>query len=185
MALVELERQRRAYAEVKKRLWGPTPVAVRPEPKPKPVILAKPKQRPAPTPPITDDEYVARMFLDAPRPPRPLSVREIQVAVCQRYGISRDDMLSKRADRKIAIPRHIAIYLARELTRFSLYQVGLFFRRHHTSALNSAQRAEEWIAKDPKVREIVDDLRERFCTPPIAELPRADTSDPPFLPPAE
>lgn len=77
---------------------------------------------------------------DAPIGPAPvigkITIRKIQEVVSTFYGVRRLDMASKRRTAKDTLPRHIAMYLSRELTPHSLPEIGQRFGgRDHTSAL--------------------------------------------------
>ena len=43
-------------------------------------------------------------------------MREIQERTCEAFGITLDELLSAAAPRRVAWPRQVAMYLARELT---------------------------------------------------------------------
>ncbi len=62
------------------------------------------------------------------------------------------------------MPRHAAMYLARELTDHSWQEIGLHFkRRNHSAAIFGHKRTAERLCLDPdfheRVREIVSALR--------------------------
>ena len=70
------------------------------------------------------------------------TVRSIQDAVCENYGISRKDMLSCRRSRHLADARHVAFYLARELTARSYSEVGRMFNRDHSTVTYGCKKVE-------------------------------------------
>ncbi len=76
-----------------------------------------------------------------------ITVELIQRTVSDYYKIKVADMYSKRRPNSIAMPRQVAMYLAKELTQKSLPEIGeLFGGRDHTTVLHavrkvSAQRA--------------------------------------------
>lgn len=53
-----------------------------------------------------------------------LTIDTIQKRVADYYQLRHSDMLSKRRPNNIAIPRQIAMYLARILTKHSLQEIG-------------------------------------------------------------
>jgi hypothetical protein len=66
------------------------------------------------------------------------SVRHIQKHVCEFYSLPLNDMLSQRKDQRTVRARHIAIYLARTLTRLSLPQIAKRFGgRDHSTVIHA------------------------------------------------
>jgi Bacterial dnaA protein helix-turn-helix len=93
-------------------------------------------------------------------------VRDIQHAVCDRYGVTLNDMLSPRRTAAIVRPRQVAVYLARELTLLSLPQIGARFGgRDHTTVLVSHRKVGRLIAADANLAAEVTALRELLTAP--------------------
>jgi chromosomal replication initiator protein len=67
------------------------------------------------------------------------SVSAIQEAVCSVLGVSRQDLLSPRRTALISRARHIAMYLARDLTSLSLAQIAREFGRDHSTVLHAVR----------------------------------------------
>jgi chromosomal replication initiator protein len=73
-----------------------------------------------------------------------ISVENIQKTVADFYKIKVADMYSKRRPANIALPRQIAMYLAKELTQKSLPDIGdLFGGRDHTTVLHAVRKISE------------------------------------------
>ncbi len=71
----------------------------------------------------------------------PTTVESIQKVVSDFYGIKTTDMHSKRRTSNIALPRQIAMYLAKELTQKSLPEIGkMFGGRDHTTVLYAVKK---------------------------------------------
>jgi chromosomal replication initiator protein len=88
------------------------------------------------------------------------SAEEIQAAVAAHYGISRPELLSPSRAARIAWPRQVAMYLARELTGQSLPAIGRDFGgRDHTTVMHACKRAATRIDSDRDARAAVDKLR--------------------------
>jgi chromosomal replication initiator protein len=68
------------------------------------------------------------------------SIPAIQDAVCAVLGLSRDDLLSSSRSPKITRGRHLAMYLARELSGLPLAQIAREFRRDHSTVLHAVRR---------------------------------------------
>ncbi len=77
-----------------------------------------------------------------------ITVENIQKTVADYYKIKVADMYSKRRPANIALPRQIAMYLAKELTQKSLPEIGeLFGGRDHTTVLYAVRKISEARAK--------------------------------------
>jgi chromosomal replication initiator protein len=113
--------------------------------------------------PLTGE--LAREVLDSlyPRAVSPgrgtRTVAEIQAATCEHFGISPDELLSTARVARVARPRQLAMYLARELTGESLPAIGRQFGgRDHTTVLHAWRRTCARIADDDTTREAVEKL---------------------------
>jgi chromosomal replication initiator protein len=72
---------------------------------------------------------------------RQIGVENIQKTVADFYKIKVADMYSKKRPASIARPRQIAMYLAKELTKKSLPEIGeLFGGRDHTTVLHAVRK---------------------------------------------
>jgi chromosomal replication initiator protein len=70
-----------------------------------------------------------------------ITVELIQKTVADYYKIKVADMYSKRRPSNIAMPRQVAMYLAKELTQKSLPEIGeLFGGRDHTTVLHAVRK---------------------------------------------
>jgi len=109
---------------------------------------------------------LAQEVLDTLNPPagrgpsaRPHSISEIQVAACKQFGISSEELVSTSRTARVAWPRQVAMYLARELTSESLPAIGRHFGgRDHTTVLHAWRRTAARIAVDEASREAVENL---------------------------
>jgi chromosomal replication initiator protein len=87
------------------------------------------------------------------------TVAEIQAATCEQFGVSPDELLSSARAARIAKPRQLAMYLARELTGESLPAIGRQFGgRDHTTVLHAWRRTSARIDDDTATREAVESL---------------------------
>jgi chromosomal replication initiator protein len=108
------------------------------------------------------DAHLATDVLDQIHParrPAVLSVRGIQVAVASAYEISPEDLISASRATRIAWPRQVAIYLARELTDATLTAIGAAFGgRNHATVLHACKRVSDRAATDSEAGAEVDQL---------------------------
>ncbi len=81
-----------------------------------------------------------------------VTVELIQKTVADYYKIKIADMYSKRRPIAIALPRQVAMYLAKELTQKSLPEIGeLFGGRDHTTVLHAVRKITGERSKNPEM----------------------------------
>jgi chromosomal replication initiator protein len=90
---------------------------------------------------------------------RACSIADIQTAACAQFNISLEELISSTRSARVAWPRQLAMYLAREFTAESLPAIGRHFGgRDHTTVLHAHRRATARIASDADARQAVDKL---------------------------
>jgi chromosomal replication initiator protein len=83
-----------------------------------------------------------------------VTVENIQKTVAEYYKIRIADLLSKRRSRSIARPRQVAMALAKELTSYSLPEIGdAFGGRDHTTVLHACRRVKELRESERRIGE--------------------------------
>ncbi len=98
-----------------------------------------------------------------PQRPREITIGMIQEEVCHLYGISVEELTGRRRDRKIVVPRQVAMYLSRDLTTKPLMEIGMAFgKKDHTTVLHSCGKVEEELKKDSAFKDNVEKLRIRI-----------------------
>jgi chromosomal replication initiator protein len=85
---------------------------------------------------------------------RQISVENIQKTVADFFKIKVADMYSKKRPASIAHPRQVAMYLAKELTKKSLPEIGeLFGGRDHTTVLHAVRKVGSERTKNPELNQ--------------------------------
>lgn len=97
------------------------------------------------------------------RPAR-IEVIAIQREVCRRYHVTVADLKSPRRSANVVRPRHIAMYLAKELTTNSYPRIARYFGRDdHTTPLSAVKKIQKLrqvdSALDEELSEIIGLLR--------------------------
>ncbi len=100
----------------------------------------------------------------------PLSIAAIKDEVASRYHLKRHDLEGTSRRKEITQARHIAIYLARELTAHSFPAIGKQFGdRDHTTVIHAYLKIKALIEEAPllhsEVKEIQESLGARFRIP--------------------
>ncbi len=121
--------------------------------------------------PLTSDlavEVLDGLYPQTAGAHRTRTVEEIKDAACRQFGLSTDELTSSSRTARVAWPRQVAMYLARELTGESLPAIGRHFGgRDHTTVLHAWRRASARVASDESSRQAVEKLcRELGCPPP-------------------
>jgi chromosomal replication initiator protein len=89
-----------------------------------------------------------------------LTIETIQKRVADHYQIRHSDMTSKRRPNNIAIPRQIAMYITRTLTKHSLQEIGdAFGGRDHGTVIHACKAVDNMMEQDASVRGSVEFLK--------------------------
>ncbi|MDP9800917.1 chromosomal replication initiator protein [Arcanobacterium wilhelmae] len=88
-----------------------------------------------------------------------ISAAMIMAQVAGYFGIAAADLKSPARTRSLTMPRHIAMYLCREMTDLSLPKIAeVFNRRDHTTVLNALRKVEALMAERQAVFNQVSEL---------------------------
>jgi chromosomal replication initiator protein len=91
-----------------------------------------------------------------------ISIDRIQELVCERFGVTRDELTGDRRSQNIVYPRQVAMYLSRELTDSSLPKIGKEFGgRDHTTVIHATSKIARLIREDRSVYNLVQELTAR------------------------
>jgi chromosomal replication initiator protein len=92
-----------------------------------------------------------------------VTIERIQEVVCERFGMSREELCSHKRSQNIVYPRQVAMYLSRELTDSSLPRIGRHFGdRDHTTVLHANTKIQRMIKADRSVYNLVQELTARI-----------------------
>lgn len=92
------------------------------------------------------------------------TIRSIQRATCDVYGADLKDLLSERRTWDIVLPRHVSMYLARELTELSSIRIARATgNRDHTTALNAYQKIEKLLRSNAQLAANIAEIKRRLA----------------------
>ena len=92
-----------------------------------------------------------------------LNGKQIAQAVAEYYHISEEAMCGKQRDKHIVMPRQIAMYLIRQETEVSLFEIGqLFGGRDHSTVLHACEKIDREININPTLRREIVAIREQL-----------------------
>ena len=90
-------------------------------------------------------------------------IQRIQRVVAEYYNVTVDDLKSKKRVSTIAFPRHIAIYLSRQLTDESFPRIGMAFGgRDHSTVMSSCEKIKEELKTNNQLVKIIDEITKKL-----------------------
>jgi len=90
-----------------------------------------------------------------------LTLDEVLAGVCRYYNVELERLKSKQRDRDIAWPRQVAMYVLREETHTSLFQIGhALGGRDHTTILHGYEKVHAEVTSNERVRREIAQLLE-------------------------
>jgi chromosomal replication initiator protein len=96
--------------------------------------------------PITRSLAISALADLAQQSTRQVRLADVEQAVCDVFGVDREDLRSERKSRAIHEPRMLAMWLARRYTRAAWSEIGEFFgRRSHSTVISAHKRVEQLI----------------------------------------
>ena len=97
-------------------------------------------------------EALRHLVKSKPAPAR-IATDDIIDVVCEHYNVRMNDLLSQRRTKNLAFPRHVAMFLTKELTQLTLTEIGSFFGgRDHSTVLHAINKIKGLRLKDPDLR---------------------------------
>ena len=134
------------YRDARDRLWNPPSIRI--------IAAPPPKAAPPPSRPPVDHDP------DAP----PLTVDDIPIIIRVVAGFYRIKVVAITSpDRRyrLIVPRYVAIHLARVMTHATTTQIGVAFRRDHSTIVTALSKMDGKLEADPMMVRTVKRLRER------------------------
>jgi chromosomal replication initiator protein len=93
-----------------------------------------------------------------------ITIEQIQKTVASHYRLRLEELKSKNNSRHIAVPRQVAMYLCKRLTKHSFPEIGREFGgKHHTTVIHSVEKIENLVSKDQIFHRVVSDLMDSLC----------------------
>ncbi len=94
---------------------------------------------------------------------REVTVESIQKTICDYYNLKINDLKAKRRTKNIALPRQVAMYLARKHTSTSFPIIGSKFGgRDHSTVIHAAKTIEKKIKEDPQMQTTIEKLEKNL-----------------------
>ena len=107
------------------------------------------------------DEVIS--IIDPGNIPIEALIERILMSVSKAYGITVEDLKSKKKTDSIANARHVAIYVIKKLTDLTLKEIGAIFGRNHSTILSSIEKVETNIRTvngyDAQIKQIIKEVK--------------------------
>ncbi len=94
--------------------------------------------------------------------PVSITVDKVFTAVFHKYGISKEDLVSPKRNKEIAIARHTSIYLIREMTEMSFPNIAKIYNRDHSTIITSYNTTYQKAHMDPVYAVEISDLKKEI-----------------------
>jgi len=90
-----------------------------------------------------------------------LTIQKIQKAVAASYHLRVDELISKSNTRRLSLPRQVAMYLCKTLTKHSYPEIGRAFGgKHHTTVIHSFTKIESLVERDGEIKRLINEITE-------------------------
>jgi len=93
------------------------------------------------------------------RDPKRITPDLIIDAVADYYGIGTNLLRGSSRKKEIAMARHVAVYLTREMTGLSLPRIGDAFSRDHSTIINSCEKIAKMVSEGGEMKAVIADLK--------------------------
>lgn len=90
-----------------------------------------------------------------------VGVETIIEVVAEHFKIAVGDLLGKKRNKEIVMPRQVAMYLAREMGSMSYPDIGRAFDRDYTTVIHSYEKVKGELKRDSSLRGVISEVRSR------------------------
>lgn len=109
-------------------------------------------------------ERVVQRVIGTVKKSRSVSIENIILAVSEHFKISENQILSRKRTKEIAFARQVAMYLAKEMTNYTLESIGLNFGgKDHATVLYAHNLIKNNLKKDKELHNIISDVKEALA----------------------
>ena len=92
-----------------------------------------------------------------------MTIEIIQKFVADYFQLKPSELKSRNNSKSVALPRQVAMYLCKSLTKASLPEIGKSFGgKHHSTVIHSIQKIENLRQTDSAFNTVVNNLLMNF-----------------------
>ena len=97
--------------------------------------------------------------------PEGITMDRIARTVAAHYKLTVEELKSKNNSRQIAVPRQVAMYLCKRLTKHSFPEVGREYGgKHHTTVMHSVEKINALTKEDRNFHRVISELIDTLCS---------------------
>lgn len=97
--------------------------------------------------------------------PEGITMERIARTVAAHYKLTVEELKSKNNSRQIAVPRQVAMYLCKRLTKHSFPEIGREYGgKHHTTVMHSVDKIDALTKDDRNFHRVISELIDTLCS---------------------
>ncbi len=104
----------------------------------------------------------AKKVLNCEAMKKAITIDKVAKAVAEYYNVTLQDFKSTSRNQKVSGSRHVAVYLAREITGKSFESIAEYFNKKHTTMLYSYEKIKEDIKHDKELDRAVSEIKNKI-----------------------
>lgn len=94
-----------------------------------------------------------------------LTMDRIARTVAAHYKLTMEELKSKNNSRQIAVPRQVAMYLCKRLTKNSFPEIGREYGgKHHTTVMHAVEKIDRLTKEDRNFHRLISELIDNLCS---------------------
>ena len=99
----------------------------------------------------------------SPDTPIEITPSFIVKVVAEHFGVSQEDIISKKRNSEYVIPRQICMYMIREHTTTSLDNIAkMLNKKDHTTILHGCKKIENEMEKNPDIKNKIEIIKKKM-----------------------
>lgn len=83
------------------------------------------------------------------------ALNPLVLAICNKFDVTKEELLGKRRNKKYVDARHVLFYLAYTKTSLTLPEIGRLVDRDHTTILHGCQKIKRAKSYDPDLELLI------------------------------
>jgi len=99
-----------------------------------------------------------------PDKPKEITPALIIEVVAEHFGVSADDITSKKRNSEFVQPRQVVMYLCRQLTATSFVNIGkMLGKKDHTTVIHGVNKIVDEIEINEELRSKIETIKKKIC----------------------
>ena len=88
----------------------------------------------------------------------PLTIDEVISEVSRTFGVSKEDIFSKRKTQEVVYARQVSMYIIREISQMKYKEIGRLFGKDHSTVLYTIDKVKKKLEQNEQQRNLVEDI---------------------------